>query len=494
MVNALACCVVAHPYPEYWEADVVLRDGGTAHVRPIGPDDADRLIAFYRRLSDQSKYFRFFAPHATLSEREVHRLTHPDYRDEVGLLAQVGTEMIGLVGYYRLDEAGQAGPQAGQQVADDPPLAEVAFLIEDAHQQRGLASVLLEHIAAIAWERGIRRFVAEVLPQNRQMLVVFQAIGYPRQVRHEDGIIHCEVDLEPTEAFLAVQQAREHRAEARSIARLLAPRSVAVIGASRTPDTIGHALLRNLLDAGFTGRLYPVNPHVEAVDGGPAYPSVAAIPGPVDLAIVAVPAGVVHQVVVECGDKDAHGLIVISDGFAERGPRGRQRQTRLVQLARTHGMRLVGPNCLGVLNTDPQVRLNASVSPIMPEQGRIGVFAQSGALGIAILETMVQRGLGLSSFVSAGNRADVSGNDLLQYWEEDPATDVILLYLESVGNPRKFTRLSRRGAPATGWFFLSWGGGGTPRKFPRLSRRVARTKPVVVVKSARYGRAGPRGH
>jgi succinyl-CoA synthetase alpha subunit/RimJ/RimL family protein N-acetyltransferase len=435
---------VGHPYPEYWEADVVLRDGGTAHVRPIGPDDADRLLGFYRRLSDQSKYFRFFAPHATLSEREVHRLTHPDYRDEVGLLAQVGTEMIGLVGYYRLDEAVQAGPEAGQEVADEPPLAEVAFLIEDAHQQRGLASVLLEHIAAIAWERGIRRFVAEVLPQNRKMLVVFQAIGYPRQVRHEDGIIHCEVDLEPTETFLAVQQVREHRAEARSIARLLAPRSVAVIGASRTPDTIGHALLRNLLDAGFTGRLYPVNPHVEAVDGVPAYPSVAAIPGPVDLAIVAVPAGVVHQVVVECGDKDTHGLIVISDGFAERGSRGRQRQTRLVQLTRTHGMRLIGPNCLGVLNTDPQVRLNASVSPIIPEQGRIGVFAQSGALGIAILDTMVQRGLGLSSFVSAGNRADVSGNDLLQYWEEDPATDVILLYLESVGNPRKFTRLSRR--------------------------------------------------
>ncbi|MCX9191208.1 GNAT family N-acetyltransferase [Carbonactinospora thermoautotrophica] len=445
-------------YPAHWEADVVLRDGGTAHLRPIRPDDAERLVAFYDRVSDQSKYFRFFTPYPRLSERDVHRFTHVDYDDRVALIALIGEEMIGVVRYDRLPPTKEG---------ERSKTAEVAFLVRDDHQGRGLGSVLLEHIAAAARERGIQRFVAEVLPANRRMIAVFEDAGYRQQREFEDGVVHLEFDLEPTETSVAVMRAREHRAEARSIERLLTPRSVAVIGASRSPHTIGQTLLRNLVQAGFTGRLYAVHPQADEILGVPAYRSVRDIPDPVDLAVIAVPAEAVEQVVAECAAKGVHGLVVVSSGFAETGPEGRRRQVRLVELARANGMRVVGPNSFGIANTDPAVALNATLSPIMPNRGRAGFFSQSGALGIAILAETVRRGLGLSTWVSAGNRADVSGNDLLQYWEDDAATDVVLLYLESIGNPRKFMR---------------------------LARRVSRRKPVVAVKSGRHTQGVPIGH
>ncbi|MFI6877171.1 GNAT family N-acetyltransferase [Streptomyces sp. NPDC050400] len=461
-----------HAYPAHWEADVVLRDGGTARIRPITTEDADRLTSFYEQVSDESKYYRFFAPYPRLSAKDVHRFTHHDYVDRVGLAVTVGGEFIATVRYDRIDARGMPASAPADE-------AEVAFLVQDAHQGRGVASALLEHIAAVARERGIRRFAAEVLPANTKMIKVFRDAGYTQKRSFEDGVVRLEFDLEPTEASLAVQRAREQRAEARSVQRLLAPGSVAVIGVGRARGGVGRSVLDNLKDAGFTGRLYAVNKafpdDLTDIDGVPAHRSVRDMDPAdhVDLAVVAVPAPDVPEVVAECGERGVQGLVVVSAGYAESGSEGRERQRDLVRQARTYGMRIVGPNAFGIVNTSPDVRLNASLAPEMPRPGRIGLFTQSGAIGIALLSRLHRRGggvtgvTGVSTFVSAGNRADVSGNDVLQYWYDDPDTDVALMYLESIGNPRKFTRLARRTAAA---------------------------KPLVVVQGARHSGIAPTGH
>ncbi|PKW10554.1 Acyl-CoA synthetase (NDP forming) [Streptomyces sp. 1222.5] len=440
-----------HEYPTHWEADVVLRDGGTARIRPITADDADRLVSFYEQVSDESKYYRFFAPYPRLSAKDVHRFTHHDFVDRVGLAATVGGEFIATVRYDRIGADGMPASAPADE-------AEVAFLVQDAHQGRGVASTLLEHVAAVARERGIRRFAAEVLPANTKMIKVFTDAGYTQKRSFEDGVVRLEFDLEPTDRSVAVQRAREQRAEAHSVRRLLVPGSVAVVGVGRSPGGVGRSTLGNLRDAGYTGRLHAVNKafpeDLDEVDGVPAYRSVRDIEGHVDLAVVAVPAEHVPSVVAECGEHGVQGLVVLSAGYAESGPEGRERQRALVRAARAYGMRIIGPNAFGVINTAPDVRLNASLAPEMPRPGRIGLFAQSGAIGIALLSRLHRRGggvtgvTGVSTFVSAGNRADVSGNDVLQYWYDDPDTDVVLMYLESIGNPRKFTRLARRTAAA----------------------------------------------
>ncbi|MER5964360.1 GNAT family N-acetyltransferase [Streptomyces sp. NPDC002057] len=455
-----------HDYPDHWEADVVLRDGGTARIRPITADDADRLVSFYEQVSDESKYYRFFAPYPRLSAKDVHRFTHHDFVDRVGLAATVGGEFIATVRYDRINDRGLPASAPADE-------AEVAFLVQDAHQGRGVASALLEHIAAVARERDIRRFAAEVLPANTKMIKVFTDAGYTQKRSFEDGSVRLHLDLEPTDRSLAVQRAREQRAEARSVQRLLTPRSVAVVGAGRAPGGVGRTVLRNLVGAGFAGRVYAVNAALSEGDGAtefdgvPAHPSVGAIGEPVDLAIVAVPAERVPEAVADCGEHGVRGLVVLSAGYAESGAAGRERQRQLVRQARSYGMRIIGPNAFGIINTSADVRLNASLAPQMPAAGRIGLFTQSGAIGIALLAGLHRRGAGLSSFISAGNRADVSGNDFLQHWYDDPGTDVVLLYLESIGNPRKFTR---------------------------LARRTAAVKPVVVVKGARHSGSAPPGH
>ncbi|MFF9178537.1 GNAT family N-acetyltransferase [Streptomyces sp. NPDC014793] len=440
-----------HEYPAHWEADVVLRDGGTARIRPITVDDADRLVSFYEQVSDESKYYRFFAPYPRLSAKDVHRFTHHDFVDRVGLAATIGGEFIATVRYDRIGTDGMPASVPADE-------AEVAFLVQDAHQGRGVASALLEHVAAVARERGIRRFAAEVLPANTKMIKVFTDAGYTQKRSFEDGVVRLEFDLEPTDRSVAVQRAREQRAEARSVRRLLAPGSVAVVGVGRTPGGVGRGVLGNIREAGYRGRLHAVNTafpeDLEEVDGVPAHRSVRDIDGLVDLAVVAVPAEHVPAVVAECGEHGVQGLVVLSAGYAESGPEGRERQRALVRQARAYGMRIIGPNAFGIINTAPGVRLNASLAPEMPRPGRIGLFAQSGAIGIALLSRLHRRGggvtgvTGVSTFVSSGNRADVSGNDVLQYWYDDPETDVALMYLETIGNPRKFNRLARRTAAA----------------------------------------------
>ncbi len=433
-----------YDYPRHWEADVVLSDGGTVHLRPITPADAEQLLAFHGRLSERTRYFRYFGPYPRMPQRDLERFSTVDHHDRVAIIALLGDDIVAVGRFDRLG---------------DGDSAEVAFVVEDAHQGRGLGSILLEHLAAAARECGLSRFTAEVLAENGQMVRVFRDAGYKVSRAFEDGVLHLEFDIDPTEASVAVARAREQAAEARSVHNLLNPRSVAVIGASTDRTKIGYAVLTNLLEGDFTGPVYPVNAEHRSVRGVRAYPSVLDIPDDVDLAVVAVPAASVDEVMDACLAKGVKALVVVTSGFGETGPGGLSAERRLAAEARAHGMRVVGPNALGVLNTDRSVRLNATLAPKLPVRGRTGFFCQSGALGTAILATAASRGLGLSTFVSAGNRADVSGNDLLQYWETDPATDVVLLYLESFGNPRKFAR---------------------------LARRLGRTKPIVAVKSGRH--------
>ncbi|GIJ11276.1 GNAT family N-acetyltransferase [Micromonospora andamanensis] len=410
--------------------DVLLSDGSTVQLRPIDPSDAPEIVAMHARFSERTRYLRYFSPYPRIPERDLHRFVNVDHRDREAFVVLAGDRIVAVGRYERL------GPQS--------PDAEVAFVVEDAYQGRGIGSVLMEHLADAARRAGIVNFVAEVLPANGQMLRVFADFGYQIQRQFADGVVHLSFPIAPTEATLEVQRGREHRTEARSIARLLAPRGVAVYGASATGQGVGAAVLGHLRDGGFTGSVVPVHPSAARVAGLPAYPSAAEAGLPVDLAVVAVPPEAAATVVADAAAAGVHGLVVISAGFAEAGVEGAAAQRALVRAAHAAGMRVIGPNCLGVANTDPAVRLNATLAPRLPVPGRVGIFSQSGAFGVALLAEADRRGLGLSSFVSAGNRADVSGNDLLQYWQDDPGTDVIMLYLETFGNPRKFARLARR--------------------------------------------------
>ncbi|MDN4611997.1 bifunctional acetate--CoA ligase family protein/GNAT family N-acetyltransferase [Arthrobacter burdickii] len=438
-------------YPEYWEADVVLRDGGTAHLRPISPSDADAVQAFHVRQSKNSIYLRFFTYKASLSDKELKRFTEVDHRDRVAFVITRGADIIGIGRYDRLD---------------DPLEAEVAFNVSDYHQGRGVGSILLEHLAAAARENGIRRFAAEVLPENRKMITVFAEAGYEVQRHFDDGVVMLSFDIDPTRKSQAVMEAREHRAEARSMAELLTPSSVAVIGASREEGAVGYALLEHVIDGGFTGRVYAVNPEAFELHGMVSHASVAEVPEPVDLAVIAVPHEQVDAVVDECARAGVRGLLVATAGYAD-DDEGLTRQRALVHKARAHGMRVVGPASLGLVNTDPEVRLNASMAPDLPQRGALSLFSQSAGLGVLLYASARRRGLGVSSVISAGNRADVSGNDAMQFWEDDPSTRAVGLYFESIGNPRKFSR---------------------------IARRLARTKPVIVAKSDVTGLQLPPGH
>uniref|UniRef100_A0A7C1XNW7 GNAT family N-acetyltransferase n=1 Tax=Thermomicrobium roseum TaxID=500 RepID=A0A7C1XNW7_THERO len=430
-------------YPAHREADVVLRDGSTVHVRPVRPEDEGAILAFYQGLSAEARKLRFFGEAADL-EQAARDDTRVDYVNDCTLVAEAGPEhrIVGVATYRRLD---------GDR-------AEVALAVADAYQGRGLGTILIGHLAEIAESNGIRVFVAWVLPENYRMIQVFRDLGVPVEIRA--GIEEIRVTFPTSLTSEAIErfERREQIAAAHALEAVLRPRAVAVIGASRQRGTVGGELFHNLLEYGFNGPVFPVNRNARVVQSVLAYPSIESVPEPVDLAVIAVPAPEVPKVAEECGRKGVRALVVISSGFAEIGPEGRARQDELLRICRAYGMRLVGPNCIGVINTDPEVRLNATFGPLPPAAGRVGFASQSGALGLAIIDYARSLGLGLSSFVSMGNKADISGNDLLNYWETDPRTDVILLYLESFGNPRKFAR---------------------------IARRVARKKPIVAVKSGR---------
>ena len=424
-----------------YEGDVVLADGATVHMRAMQPEDEPRLAAMYERLSSDSLYYRFFSPvpRATATSLEMHKLGDAGHVARVALL---GDEVLAAARYDVVS----------------PGVAEVAFVVADEHQGRGVGTLLLEHLAVIARSQGIHTFAADTLPDNGRMLGMFAAAGWARDSHFDGGSIRTRFSIEPSAASTAAIEDREHVAESASMARLLAPRTVAVIGASREPGKIGNAVMQNLVGQGFAGVVYPINPNASSVAGMSAYASVLDVPGPVDLAVVVRPAQDVLDVVEECARKEVHALVILSSGFAEMGAEGAALQRAIVTKARANGMRVVGPNCLGIANTAPSVRLNATFAPTPPVEGNVAFLSQSGGLGIELLSQAAARGIGISEFVSVGNKSDVSGNDLLQYWEDDPRTGVILLYLESFGNPRKFAR---------------------------IARRISRHKPIVVVKSGR---------
>jgi len=428
-------------YPSAYETDVVLTDGATAHVRPIRPDDVERLLAFHARQSPQSIYYRYFSPRPRLSDKDVEHLTTVDYSDRMALVALRGEDLIGVARYDRWRHRGEA---------------EVAFFVDDANHGRGLATVLLEHLAVRAREIGLTAFTASVLPENRKMIGVFTQAGFETATRFADGVIEVRLGLSPTPEAEAKIEERARSAASVAVRRLLSPRSVAVIGASREPGTISRDLLENLYSAGFEGPIYPVNPSAHHVRGVRAVPSILDIDDDVDLAVIVVPASSVAEVVEECGRKQVYGAVILSAGFAEVGQSGAALEADVLRVARSWGIRVVGPNCLGILNTDPDVRLHATFARVSPRRGRVSLLSESGMVGAAIIDRASQVGVGISSFVALGNRADVSVNDMLQYWADDDHTDVVALYIESFGNARHFSR---------------------------LVRRLSRTKPVVAVKT-----------
>ncbi len=416
------------PYPAHQAADVALKDGSTVHVRPVRAEDEHAIRAFLHGLSRDSIGYRFFG--APDLEWVTNWSLDVDYADRVALVAETGEpgEIISHASYIR----------GGRD------RAEVAFLVSDAWQGRGISSIMLAQLAAIADSNGISMFNAEVLPANHRMIDVFRQSGFPIDTRSTRDAIEIEFPTSVSPEALAQFEERERLAAVAAVSRFLSPTTVAVIGASRHRGTIGGEVLHNLISGGFNGAVYPVNSDADVVQSMPAYRRIGDVPAEIDLAVVAVPAADVVEVARQCAAAGVRALVVISAGFAETGEEGARRQQELVAVCRGAGMRLVGPNCMGVLNTAPDVRLNATFAPRQTAPGRVGFLSQSGGVGIAIIEAASRLGVGLSSFVSVGNKADLSGNDLLQYWEQDPNTDVALLYLESFGNPRKFARVARR--------------------------------------------------
>ncbi|WP_238012315.1 GNAT family N-acetyltransferase [Dactylosporangium sp. AC04546] len=415
--------------------DCLTMDGRIVHVRAIRPDDAPALLALHQRLSPRNRYLRFFTAGAAL-DAEVRRLTRASDGDRLGLLVEEDGRVLAAGSYERVN----------------PDQADFALVVADEHHGEGLGTLLLEHLAAAARHAGITELVGDVLPENAAMLRVGRGMAPGTTNRFVSGTVRIRVPTIPDEAALAAVGARDRTAAHRSLRPLLAPASVAVIGAGRSAGGVGHEVLAALRDGGYTGALHAVNPHATQVCGVAAHPTVAAIGSPVDLAVIAVPAGSVPDVVRQCCASGVRAAVVLSAGLDRAAERD------LVAVARRHGMRIVGPNCLGVINTDPAVRVNAAFAPVQPVAGGLAVASQSGAVGVAILQATTRCGVGVSSFVSLGDKADVSGNDLLTYWYDDPATRAVALYLESFGNPRRF----------------AW-----------VARALATRKPVLAVKSGR---------
>lgn len=432
---------------------IILRDGTTAHLRPARTEDHELLEQFFAGLSDQARYRRFFsvgAPPASVID-DLCDNADPTKRQTllVTRTRKGATGVVATASYY----------------ARNPQSAEVAFAVDDEFQGKGLGTLLLERLALLAVAQGFTDLWAVTHSDNEQMRNVFRDSGFEVREHAHRTEIEVALSLRPTENTLARLTLRDRLATVASIRPFFQPRAVAVVGASRNPGNIGHKVLAGLIETKFPGPIYPINPKAADILGLKAFPSLRNVPGPVDLAVMAVPPQAIVDAVDDAAVAGVRALVVITAGFAEvRDPNGVDLQKVLVEKVRGHGMRMIGPNCLGVINTDPERRLNASFSPIFPPAGRISMSSQSGALGLAVLAAAQRLQLGLSTFVSVGNKADVSGNDLLQYWEEDPQTDVILLYLESFGNPQRFAR---------------------------IASRISRTKPILAIKAGR-GSAGAR--
>ncbi|HUJ14288.1 MAG TPA: GNAT family N-acetyltransferase [Thermoanaerobaculia bacterium] len=430
-------------YPAYLESDVVLRTGRTLRLRPVRYGDREHLIRFYTRLSPDSLHSRFFDSRTPESAADATP-ADVDYRREFGIIGEMGSDIVAVAHYFSSEK--------------QPDVAEVAFAIRDDMQGHGIGTRLLEKLADIARTNDITRFEAETLAENKPMLDVFLNSGFEVVSRSDEGIVRVTFPIAPTAQSEARSAERSQKAAYASIRPIFEPRTIAVIGASRRPGQLGNEIVRNLRQNGFRGSLFVVNPKAAEIEGVAAVGSLADIPGAVDLAIISVPASAIESVIDDCIGKGVPAAVVITAGFGETGASGRAAELRLLEKVRAAGMRMVGPNCMGVINTDPAVKMQATFASVFPPAGNIAMSSQSGALGLAILDYARALNIGFSTFVSVGNKTDVSGNDLVQYWAEDLRTKVILLYLESFGNPQKFAQ---------------------------IARRVGKTKPIVVVKAGR---------
>jgi acetate---CoA ligase (ADP-forming) len=430
--------------PKNLEKDVVLRDGRTVHLRPAGAQDQEAVEDYLIGLSDESRRLRFWSTSIDVTDLAT-RAVRPGYPDHLTLIAVTGSDGGHVVG-------------GAQFIRENATRAELSVSVTDALQGSGLGSLLVGNLVDAAYAAGIATLEAQVLPENHRMIDVFRQSGFPMSIRAKPGVVSVEIATAPTEEAVVQYEEREAVAAASAVRTILEPETVAVIGASRDEASIGGRLLRNLLTHPFKGTVYPVNPSATAVQGVKSYATIDDVPGPVDVAFIAVKAPLVAGVAESCGRNGVRGLVVISAGFAETGGDGPARQRELLEICRRWGMRIVGPNCMGVVNTDPDVGLNGTFATIVPEAGSVGFLSQSGAVGIAVMSETGRRGIGLSSFVSVGNKSDISGNDMLSYWEDDARTNVVLLYLESFGNPRRFSH---------------------------LARRIGKRKPIVAVKSGR---------
>jgi acetate---CoA ligase (ADP-forming) len=431
-------------------SDVVLRDGSTVHLRPTGPGDVEGIATFLSDLSPDARWFRFLG-----SGLQEDRVARELVARGTGLVAVAGPEETVVAHAIFVPETRDR--------------AELAFAVADDWQGRGIATLLLAHLAQLAEASGVATFSAWVHPANDRMLRVFRDSGFPIKVRSDPGVLEVELPSQLGQEAIDHFEERDRIGAVAAVRHVLEPSSIAVIGASRRRVSVGGTVVRNLVAGAFAGPIYPINPRAKTIAGRRAYASIEDVPGPVDLAVIAVAAPRVAEAARGCERKGVRALVVLSAGFGEDGPEGDARQAELLGICRETGMRLVGPNCLGVLNTAPAVRMDATFAPGRPPAGRIAYASQSGAYGIAALDHAARRGLGLSSFVSMGNKADLSGNDFLRFWEQDPGTDVVLLYLESLGNPQRFGQ---------------------------ICRRVTASKPVIVVKSGRTaaGRRAASSH
>lgn len=429
---------------ERWASTVVLGDGDTAVVRPITPADRDALAAFHARQSDESKYRRYFSAKPTLSATELAHFTELDFVNRVALMVERHGEFIAWASYERWPNRADA---------------EAAFMVDDAQQGLGIATLLLEHLAAIARTNGISRFTAEVLADNRPMMVVFTRAGWPVERHFDSGVIDVEFSLDNTAAFIDSVERREQRADSRAIARLLIPRSIALIGASDTPGGIGAEIWENL-QTGFSGPLYAVNPHRDRIGEEVCYPRVSAIEAEVSVAVIAVPEAALEATIMDCIAAQVRGAVIITAVDESRVP-----LPALIATARSNGLRIIGPASFGFASPLPDVAIQAAMVPVSLPPGGVAISLQSGTLASSVLLMAAELQLGLSWFVSLGDKSDVSGNDLLQFWEDDAATSVIAMYTETFGNPRKFAR---------------------------LARRVSQTRPIVAVRTG-AAMAGPAG-
>ncbi|MEU3250542.1 GNAT family N-acetyltransferase [Streptomyces sp. NPDC006997] len=401
----------------------LLADGTTVRIRPVVTADRAQLEGLYQEMSPENLRLRFFAASRRAADQAAERACATGCRGHRALLAERAQQVLGLAEYH---------------TGEDASSADVSIAVAEGLHHHGVGTLLVEHLVSAARTDGITTFTADALSENHKVMRLFADLGLDVTRRLDGPEVHCSIALDTGDAYLTAVEERGRAADVASLRPLLRPEAVAVIGAGRTPGSVGRALLHHLHTGGFTGRLFAVNPKCTSLLGIPSYPSVALLPKVPDLAVVAAPAPAVPGIAEECGKAGVRALVVVSAGLDTATARA------LVTACRAHGMRLVGPNCLGIANTEPGLALDATFAATHPRPGTAGVAVQSGGVGIALLDGLSRLGIGVSSFVSLGDKYDVSGNDLLQWWESDDRTDLALLHLESFGNPRAFSRTARR--------------------------------------------------